>query len=190
MKKISVLTIIALVMSLIFVSCSKEGPQGSAGTAGAVGPAGPAGPTGPIGPTGNPGNNLIKIKDVTISNWTPGTTAASKFHRGSALVAEITNNIMLGGGVIAYFNKGGSLVGMPLISLEAGYNLIHSIALNTFNVEFNIATATTYSNSLNFRLIIIPGALGARSANGSGYTLEQLQKMNYEDACAALNIKP
>jgi hypothetical protein len=64
MRKINLLSLFALAITFLAVSCTKEGPEGPAGAqgiqgptgpTGATGPAGPVGPTGPAGPTGPTG---------------------------------------------------------------------------------------------------------------------------------------
>jgi hypothetical protein len=58
MRKFKLLSLLALAITFILVSCTKEGPEGPAGATGGQGPTGaggPAGPTGPIGPTGPAG---------------------------------------------------------------------------------------------------------------------------------------
>ena len=61
MRKFKLLSLLALAITFLAVSCTKEGPEGPAGATGAqgptgstgsTGPAGPTGPTGPAGPTG------------------------------------------------------------------------------------------------------------------------------------------
>lgn len=52
MRKYRLLSLLALAITFLAVSCTKEGPEGPAGATGAQGPTGPGGATGPAGPTG------------------------------------------------------------------------------------------------------------------------------------------
>lgn len=93
MRKIRLLSLLALAFAFIAVSCTKEGPEGPAGAngpqgpvgangatgpAGPTGPGGPAGPAGPIGPQGPPGTaNVIYSSWATVGSL--GTIIDSVF---------------------------------------------------------------------------------------------------------------
>jgi hypothetical protein len=63
MKKINLILFVTMV-TLVNVSCTKEGATGPAGSAGATGPAGSAGAIGPAGPAGATGT-----ANVIYSDW-------------------------------------------------------------------------------------------------------------------------
>ncbi len=90
MRKFKLLSLLALAITFIAVSCTKEGPEGPAGATGAqgpqggaggigpagpIGPGGPAGPTGPTGPQGPAGTaNVIYSSWLTVGNSLPQPT--------------------------------------------------------------------------------------------------------------------
>jgi hypothetical protein len=182
MKKLLLPSILVLSVSLFFTACTKEGPAGPSGTSG---PAGPAGPTGPVG------NNAIIVKNISISTWTSGW--GGTVYQGSAGVPEITNNIINGGAVLAYLSGGTSLAALPCTLSETGVSYRFYYYLSRFGAEKSSAAVLPAPGTLDYRILIIPGALGSFAATGIGgtnYSLEELQKMTYTEACAALNIKP
>ena len=84
MRKFRLLSLLALAITFIAVSCTKEGPEGPAGATGAqgpvgatgaggaTGPIGPVGPAGPVGPVGSA--NVIYSAWLTVSNSLPQPT--------------------------------------------------------------------------------------------------------------------
>jgi len=90
MRKFRLLSLLALAITFLAVSCTKEGPEGPAGATGPQGPTGatgatgpigpngptgPAGPQGPIGPQGPPGTaNVIYSAWLTVANSLPQPT--------------------------------------------------------------------------------------------------------------------
>lgn len=190
MKKIFLCAIFAIMIADIFSSCQKEGPAGPAGAAGPAGVAGAAGQKGDKGDQGADGSMQIVVKDITISSWTP--LGAASQHTGKATVAEITDNIINGGGVIAYYVSGKALYGMPYVQVDTDRTYRHIITKNTFSVQSDYSTSKPAPGSIKFRLIIIPGALGKRvsSSSGTGYSIDQLRTMSYERVCELLKIQP
>jgi hypothetical protein len=79
MRKFRLLSLLALAITFIAVSCTKEGPEGPAGVQGAQGtqgiggPAGPTGPQGPTGPAGTTGSTGPQgpagTANVIYSSW-------------------------------------------------------------------------------------------------------------------------
>lgn len=179
MKKLLLSSILVLSASLFFTACTKEGPEG------------PAGSTGPAGPAGPVGNNAITVKNITISSWT--SYSGGLYYRGTATVAEITNNIVNAGAVLAYQNNSGTLNALPFTLSDFSVSYRFFFSLNTFTAENSSLSAGPTPGSTNYRIIIIPGALGARSASGVGgsnHSLEELQQMSYTEACSALGVMP
>lgn len=127
MRKIRLLSLLALAFAFIAVSCTKEGPEGPAGATGAqgptgatgatgatgpAGPGGPAGPQGPIGPQGPPGTaNVIYSAWINEGPWADTVMASIAVGGGNArrmiVTAPSLNQSMLDQGVIlTYFRWG------------------------------------------------------------------------------------
>ena len=202
MKKIILCSVWALMFSGIFISCQKEGPIGPAGSArtngveGAKGDqrdngaTGDKGHNGSNGAKGDAGNMAIVVKNVSISRWSPAGPASQ--HTGSANVAELTDKILTGGGVLVYHVVGSTLRSMPYTEVDSDLVMRYILSTGSFKIERDYSTnKSAPSSATNFRLVIIPGALGARvaSGSGSGYSIDQLRAMSYEQVCAALNIR-
>lgn len=131
MRKFKLLSLLALAITFLAVSCTKEGPEGPAGATGAqgptgaagpagptgpTGPTGPAGPTGPTGPQGPPGTaNVIYspwITDPTITNWadTAMTLYGTVVRRRNIPAPGITQTL-IDQGVVLVFARGGAIGG-------------------------------------------------------------------------------
>ena len=180
-----------------------QGPQGtpgSNGTAGATGATGPAGPTGPQGPTGSTGPagsaNVIYSAwfSFTAGQWADtivplrGTVSRAITAAPSLTAANLTSGV-----VISYTRTSatepvtqlpmsyiGAVPGshLQLHSLNTTNKIIYYIA----NLTTGSATGTTYAGE--FRYVVIPGAVaGGRMASGParGYSVDQLQKLSYEE---------
>ena len=130
MRKFKLLSLLALAVTFLAVSCTKEGPEGPAGATGAqgptgatgaTGPAGPTGPTGPAGPTGPVGPqgpqgpagtaNVIYsawISDASAANWadTSITLLGTVVRRRNVPAPGITQAILDQGVVLAYARGG------------------------------------------------------------------------------------
>lgn len=128
MRKFRLLSLLALAITFIAVSCTKEGPEGPAGVQGAqgtqglpgpAGPTGPQGPTGPAGPTGPTGpQGPAGTANVIYSPWTAFTapnwsaTTIDIFgktaRRYTAAASGITATMLSQGTILVYFQGGGS----------------------------------------------------------------------------------
>ena len=126
MRKFRLLSLLALAITFLAVSCTKEGPEGPAGATGAqgpggtAGPAGPTGPTGPVGPTGGTGATGPQgppgTANVIYSSWL--TVAASSpvidspfadygtCKRWWRPAPSLTQNILDQGLVLSYWRVG------------------------------------------------------------------------------------
>lgn len=76
MRKFKLLSLLAVAITFLAVSCTKEGPEGPAGAVGPQGPTGanggvgPTGPTGPQGPTGPTGpQGPAGTANVIYGSW-------------------------------------------------------------------------------------------------------------------------
>lgn len=134
MRKFQPLFLLALAITFLAVSCTKEGPEGPAGASGAqgptgatgaTGPTGPVGPTGPAGPTGPTGpQGPAGTANVIYSSWATLTTLRASYplidttiadfsgtvKRDIRLSSSITQAILDNGVVLSYW-KVGSTVG-------------------------------------------------------------------------------
>ena len=128
MRKFKLLSLLALAITFLAVSCTKEGPegpvgasgpQGPTGQTGPIGPIGPAGPTGPAGPQGPVGpQGPAGTANVIYSPWTPflapnwSASTVNLFgkvaRQYTAAAPGITASIMSQGVVLVYFQGGGS----------------------------------------------------------------------------------
>ena len=123
MRKFNLLSLLAIALVFIAVSCTKEGPEGPAGASGAqgptgltgptgptgpIGPTGPAGPTGPIGPQGPAGSaNVIYSAWITSPYASRDTTIDGTCHRVRHLDApSLSASILSQGVMITYFRVG------------------------------------------------------------------------------------
>ena len=87
MRKFRPLSLLALAITFLAVSCTKEGPEGPAGATGAqgpvgaAGPAGATGPTGPVGPAGTTGATGPQgppgTANVIYSSWATVTSSTT-----------------------------------------------------------------------------------------------------------------
>jgi Collagen triple helix repeat (20 copies) len=124
MRKFSSLSLLALAITFIVVSCTKEGPEGPAGvqgaqgptgatgTAGATGATGGTGAQGPVGPSGPQGP--IGTANVIYSAWVTDPLAASRDTTvdGTCLrvrtiaAPSLSASILSQGVMITYFRVG------------------------------------------------------------------------------------
>lgn len=215
MRKFRLLSLLALAIAFIAVSCTKEGPEGPAGATGAqgptgatgaTGPTGPQGPTGPAGPTGPTGpQGPAGTANVIYSPWfspaawtTPGLSfSSSSFDKAAP---GVTASIITSGVVLAYaqfVGDGGVTRPLPTtlnngaLTYTAGF-LIESAGNLRFTWN-NIAGAAVPATTNQFRYVIIPGSVaGGKTAGlgGTNYTAEQLKAMPYEQVCQLFHIQP
>ena len=98
MKKLTfqIAAIAFVAVSVLFTSCSKEGPEGPAGATGAPGPTGAQGPAGAKGDKGDPGT-----ANVIYSSWLNVT-----FNNGIGQISapKLTKDILNSGEIKVYWN--------------------------------------------------------------------------------------
>jgi len=220
MRKLRLLSILALAITFIAVSCTKEGPegpvgatgpQGPTGATGATGPTGPTGPQGPAGPTGPQGPpgtaNVIYSPwtDFVGATWLPAANEFGKTVRNYPAAAPgVTASVVTTGVVLVYWRDLGlpNPQQMPSISYNItqpvnqylGFELLAgTIRIKFFNID-NTNDPGTFSGAGNsYRYIIIPGGIAggrAAGAGGTNYTAEQLKAMPYAQVCRLFNIQP
>lgn len=217
MRKIRLLSLLALAFAFIAVSCTKEGPEGPAGATGAqgptgatgatggtgpAGPGGPAGPQGPIGPQGPPGTaNVIYSSWATVGSL--GVIIDSSFtdygtcKRWIRSAPSLSQAILDQGLVISYWKVGTGIYStIPYQFPNAGqtYHLGAVPQLNKiiyFTSIFGAGAGWNPNPNAELRYVIIPGVVGGgRSAGigGTSYTAEQIKAMSYEQVASLFNI--
>ena len=100
----------AVFLSLIIISCEKEGPAGPIGPAGPNGAPGPTGPSGPAGPAGTA--NVIYSEWLDITYDTVNNTAGETVFYVDTIQAPKLDAAMLANGEIKYIS-----IGEPLLRL-------------------------------------------------------------------------
>ena len=164
MKKLSFLFLSAFLVSasLMVTSCSKEGPEG---------PQGPQGPQGDKGDKGDPGAN------VTYSNWLNIAFEADTVHNGPDIdttgwfsiidAPKITAQILNQGAVKVYVNLNTPadpvIVSIPFLDQILAFIYTGTIELSAVG-NFSTFDAGGGVMVQQYRYIIIPGGLPARSA--------------------------
>ena len=127
MRKFRLLSLFALAITFLAVSCTKEGPEGPAGATGPQGPTGangatgatgatgPQGPAGPTGPQGPPGSaNVIYSSWATVAALVTanGAIIDSAFtdfgtcKRWIRIAPSLTQGILDNGVVLSYWRVG------------------------------------------------------------------------------------
>ncbi len=153
----------AVLSSLLFVSCSKDGP---AGPAGATGPQGPQGPAGSPGPAGT--------ANVIYSGW-----LEAEFEDGVAEIqaTQLTEDILNGGDIKVYWNIGTPAAPMvvpvpcvvPIFLLEPEPEENQpDVFIDPYYEVGSIFLTSNYNMVGQFRYILIPGGTAARKAGGGG----------------------
>ena len=206
MKKNGFLSLLLIAgISMIIISCSKEGP---AGPAGATGPAGPVGPAGPQGTT-----------NVTYSAWyttvnADWVTTGVDPYKAAFLVNKsapaITQAIIDNGLVLGYvtnwqiadttgapIGRSTDVAGMPYLAdigfLDYYDFVIPSAGKIRYLYKSYAPWSSTELTGTKFRYIVIPGSVsGGRGVNGSptyeGHTGDELKAMTYEQVAGLFNI--
>jgi Collagen triple helix repeat (20 copies) len=202
MRKFRFLSLLALAITFIVTSCTKEGPEGPAGATGAqgptgatgpVGPAGPVGPTGPAGPTGPVGPagpaGPAGTANVIYSTWTPysslGTPTDSSFsdfgtvRRVIRTAPGVTSSILDQGVLLVYWRlPSTSIWGQLPYSFPFGtatyYINVVAVVGKLFIISYTInPTAPAGLNpSGEIRYVLIPGGVAG------GRTSEKAAEIN------------
>jgi len=161
-----------ILLSGLFFSCSKEGPQGPAGY----------------------DANVIYSEWFVPSVWKDGATD----WYFDAAAPDLTQSIVESGVVLAYisFSTADVYNGAvrPLPCYVAGSNWDFLLPPSPYgSIEFTNDANTapsTVGNPIQFRFIAIPGLIQAKSAPASikGKSVSELKAMPYKDVCKLLNI--
>lgn len=185
---------------LAFAACSKDGDQGPAGPAGADGAAGAAGPAGPAGPAGAKGDT--GVANVIYSDWldvppfvvdtatNPDDGQLDTLGLISGLDApKLTADILNKGLVKVYINLNTAAdpVIAPLPYVDNSFINIRYIGVTGGILLFSNVDASTDTdkngNKFNqYRYVLIPGGVAARSASGVNWN-------NYKSVQQYLGLK-
>jgi hypothetical protein len=168
----------AVVISLMFFSCEKEGPAGPAGPAGPNGPAGPGGPSGPAGPPGTANVIYSEWLDVTYDtvNNAAGETV---LYIDTIQAPKLDNAILTNGEIKVYFNWGTaaapSVEALPLTDLIfiQGLNIYPTFEAGVITLVANADAGTAASAEgkiRQYRYILIPGGTPAIKAPDLDWT--------------------
>jgi hypothetical protein len=162
----------AVFLSLIIISCEKEGPAGPAGPAGPNGAPGPGGPSGPAGPPGTA--NVIYSEWLDITYDTVNNTAGETVFYVDTIQAPKLDAAMLANGEIkVYFNWGTaaapSVEALPLTDLIflQGLNIYPTFETGVITLVANAdaSTATGDAGKIRqYRYVLIPGGVPALKA--------------------------
>ena len=204
--KTRIISNLLIVVSLISLSCSEDGPAGPSGPAGAAGVPGPTGATGATGATGTA--NVIYGEWFTPATYETTTIFGTKHFAHTVTVPEFTQEVLDSGAVLVYAKLHGynpliwprDQVGQLPITvtyLNGAVSVYDTwsafAAVGTLKIDF-VNSDNIYANISNahqFRYIVIPGGVAA-SAGGrvapSDEALARLRAMSYEEAMAVLGI--
>ena len=212
MRKLRLLSLLALGIAFIAVGCTKEGPEGPVGATGAQGPGGtqgPVGATGPQGPQGPQGVTNVTYSPwfVTGNNWKVGT-ASDPFY-GEVFYylrsAPAVTQAIIDQGIVLAYMKGDPNLDAPAINTPFllpytvgtgfGFTDLYDFTLTVGNIRFlyksDFAWDATDMVGISFRYVVIPGSVaGGRGTQPlyEGYTASELKSMSYEQVSQLFNI--
>ena len=214
MRKFRLLSLFALAITFLAISCTKEGPegpagatgpqgpQGATGATGSVGATGPQGPAGPVGPQGPPGSaNVIYSAWATVGSL--GTIIDSTFadygtcKRWIRTAPSLSQGVLDQGLVISYWKVGTGIYSTIPYQFPVAAQIYHLGAVNQLNkiIYFTsiFGTNTGWNPNLGAetRYVIIPGTIAGGRGTGVGgtnYTADQVRAMSYEQVCQVFNI--
>lgn len=204
MRKFKLLSLLALAITFLAVSCTKEGPEGPvgatgaqgptgatgpAGPAGPTGPTGPAGPTGPTGPQGPPGTaNVIYSPwtDFVSANWTAVQNIFGLDQRRYPITAPGATQVMIDQGVVLAFVRfagvGNTTYQLPIVESIAGLggtqHLQYVTTVGTITLKLlnsnGVGDPGTFGPPNQHRYILIPGGV----AGGRGMNTGKFAEIN------------
>jgi Collagen triple helix repeat (20 copies) len=191
MRKFKLLSLLALAITFLAVSCTKEGPEGPTGATGSQGPTGntgPAGPTGPTGPTGPAGPtgptgpqgpagtaNVIYSSWNATGAWVLETFFGKTVRRHTLTAPGITTNILNQGVVLVYGRfstttgvftvpyTAASITAVGIMQIVDARILAGQIDLRMYNADDN--NDPIGLQGTEFRYVIIPGGVAGGRMN-------------------------
>ena len=189
MRKFRLLSLLALAITFLAVSCTKEGPEGPTGATGAqgptgglgptgpagpIGPTGPAGPTGPTGPQGPAGTaNVIYSPwtDFNIANWTALQNIFTIDQRRYPVPAPGATQAIIDQGVVLVFVRfagaGNVTYQLPIAEGIAGaggvQHMQYITTVGAITIRFfnnsGVGDPGTFGAPNSHRYILIPGGV-------------------------------
>ena len=185
MSRKSLLFPLVVILSLVVVSCQKEGGTGPAGPAGPPGPAGPAGSPGSEGPKGDTGTANVIYSEWLSVQYTPN--ADSTNWTAEIPAPRLTSEVLAQGEIKVYinFNTEADPVVFPLPYFD-GAVIINPVFFTDTIALISTADASTVTDPdgtfLQYRYVIIPGSV--LPANRSRVDLD-----NYMDVKRIFRLK-
>lgn len=164
-KQIIMKTKLLLVAGLLIMSClacSKTGPEG---------PQGVPGIKGDKGDTGNRGAS--GAANVIYSTWRSFTGKVAQWP-----IPAITRAILDNGIILVYVDFGSAILLVPYASNSGDIKMYPQFYVGGLNVVSNYDL-----NLFRFRYVIIPGGVAARRASG-------VDNSDYLEVCAYYHIQP
>ncbi|MBW8686186.1 hypothetical protein [Chitinophaga rhizophila] len=197
MKRMSfnIIGCLMLALTLLTVSCGKDGdtgPQGEQGPAGPQGPGGPAGPAGPQGPEGSANVIYSEWLDVVYEADTNHLSGGGIDTVGYFAVIEVPKldlNMLTNGEIKVYLNgfsaADPTVIPLPYFNVYTGLSINPSFYLNTIEMYSNGDISTVVDNAgtkyQQYRYVLIPGGEEARKA--------KIDWNNYEQVKTYLGLK-
>lgn len=170
------------------------------------GDAGPEGPEGPQGPAGPPNNaNVVSRTFPTAGiTWNAAPIFGVNYRIAELAMPEITAAVVDSGAILVYGAFYFGQLGQPWTALPftfqepngLTYHFVYGIKTGAVVIRFNRSNnADPGSAGIPFRVMVIKGRSGNRMMNRAtnvpgfeGYTLEELQRMPYEQVCHIFGI--
>jgi len=188
--------LLLMATSLLYMSCSKDGPAGPQGEPGPAGADGAAGPAGPKGDQGDPGTaNVIYSEwlDVGFDADTvmTGATIDTIGYYGGMDAPKLDQTILTTGEMKVYVNLGTAadpnVVPMPYYDVYSNINITVNFVPQAILLYSNANVGTLVDNSSGdkyqqYRYILIPGGTTARMA-------KKVDWNNYKEVKAYLKLK-
>ncbi len=202
MRKFSSISLLALAITFIAVSCTKEGPEGPAGATGAQGPTGAGGaagatgatgatgsqgPVGPAGPQGSPGTaNVIYSGWATVGSL--GTIIDSSFSdfgtckRFIRAAPSLSASILDNGVILSYWRVAANIYTALPYQFPSGaqtfflgsVSAVGKITYFTSIFGATPAAGWTPNSSAELRYVLIPGVV----SGGRGINSEKMADIN------------
>ncbi|HTD92809.1 MAG TPA: collagen-like protein [Chitinophagaceae bacterium] len=203
MRKFRLLSLTLLSITLIAISCTKEGPEGPAGTPGTQGPAGSP------GAPGTPGAGITTYSPwfVTGSGWleitTPTEPNYGEVFYFPKTAASVTQTIIDQGVVLCYMKGDPGLAvadaATPFqlpYSFGFGFGYIdhYDFTLTPGKIRFLYKSDNPWTAAqlvgVTFRYVTIPGTVAGRGVEQTyeGYTAAQLKAMPYSQVAELFHI--
>lgn len=210
MRKLNLLSILFVSLTVLSLGCTKEGPEGPVGATGPQGPPGNPGAPGPAGPAGPAGSaDVVYSSWITTvtSDWVLGYVAPNNYNvervynRPAAGVTQtiLDEGVVLGFGKNFTIGNGTILPNVQTLPYRESFNgQSYGYVLDVGKVAYTYdpdGTAPIRPVSqlagIAYRYVIIPGGVaGGKMMSGpaKGRTVADLKSMSYEQVLREFNI--